>query len=50
MEGKFKGWIKENNFGFLEVNDNWGDIFLHISQVPKDITLHKDQGFNNFRI
>jgi cold shock CspA family protein len=38
MEGIFKAWVHPD-YGFIQVTDNKGDVFIHISDAPPSTTL-----------
>ena len=49
MEGIFKGWVKNNNYGFISVDGFSKDVFLHISKVQIQDSL-KEGDFLEFDI
>lgn len=39
MQGIFKGWIEGKEYGFINVKDGMGDVFLHIKETLKEMQL-----------
>jgi CspA family cold shock protein len=42
MNGKVKFFDPDKGWGFITRDDGKGDVFIHINDVPRDLTLTQD--------